>query len=44
MEEESLEQKRTFVNDMWRKSTDLMLAGDKNYDQFYHKDAHGLYI
>lgn len=21
-----------------------MIQGDRNFDQFYHKDAHGLYI
>ena len=44
MVEETIEQKRAFVNEMWTKSHNLMILGDKNYDQFYHKDAHGLYI
>ena len=39
-----LEQKRSQVNQLIQKSHDLIVKADKNYDQFYYKDAHSVYI
>jgi len=41
---ESLEQKRDFVNQQLKVGEDRMLTADKNWNQFYYKEAHASYI
>ena len=40
----ALEEKRATVNSLIQNSHDLMIKGDKTYDNFIFKDAHALYI
>ena len=35
-----VEQKRQQVNEIMQGSHDQMVKADKNYDQFYYKEAH----
>ena len=39
-----MEDKSNYVNTVLQKSHELMVQGDKNWEQFYYKDAHSVYI
>lgn len=40
----AIEERKAYVNNLIQHAHNTMLLGDKSFEQFYFKDAHGQYI